>query len=621
MARLHVTHRDVDPQCTVLTHPGGNTLSTVHRRARRPRGRFVSLLAAAALAVGLAGVLTPAASAALTQVGPVDPDTKFPTYYADQNGLSLGQCLDGLPFCLSGRAQLTAPAGEVFYFSASSTVGPFTVSNALEGSYLAAGAGQEQTFMRTQVSAPKAKLAGNTGYTITDPYGAQVCTTDKNGVIKVNGCRIDTAAAPGNVTNALGGRIGPFLTWDTIGSAVPYGSTGGAPPVGYIGDNVTPHKVTGSPTGFNKVRVEGPNINTSGVDACPTVDGPISNCDETDLFTLQGKLQAGASAAVSPAGPLAFGSSAAGTPVTRRLTYTSTGTDPVAVSAVSLAGPNAADFATTETCTAVPAPGLTTGQSCTVDVTFTPQTGVTSTATLSIADNTATTARTVELSGAGATADAVAPTITGRTPAAAATSIAPGTPNVSVTFSEPVQGVTPSTVTLTSAAGAVVPAVVTQGANDTWTLTPNAALSNDTRYTVAVTGGPTAVRDLAGNPLTSSSWSFLTGPAPTISSFTPVPSASGVSTGVSPSVTFNESVVGVSGSTFTLTNVASNVALPATVTQAGGGGAAGTIYTMKPAQTLAARTTYRITVTGGPSAVRDVAGNPFTTTSWTFTTK
>ena len=51
------------------------------------------------------------------------------------------------------------------------------------------------------------------------------------------------------------------------------------------------HKIKGSPYGTNVFRIEGPGINPSPtVDACPTVTGPIADCIETDLFTVQGKL-------------------------------------------------------------------------------------------------------------------------------------------------------------------------------------------------------------------------------------------------------------------------------------------------------------------------------------------
>lgn len=82
---------------------------------------------------------------------------------------------------------------------------------------------------------------------------------------------------------ALKGSIGPFLRWDP--------SVGGAPPAGFIA--ATPHKVISSPTGNNVFRVEGPGVNpNASVDACPAVAGPLADCLQTDLFTVQGKVSA-----------------------------------------------------------------------------------------------------------------------------------------------------------------------------------------------------------------------------------------------------------------------------------------------------------------------------------------
>src|SRR5262249_58167251 len=63
---------------------------------------------------------------------------------------------------------------------------------------------------------------------------------------------------------------GPYLKWD---------ATAPAPPAGFIGDGVTPHKITGSPTGNNIFRVDGPNVG-----------GPGVNTIQTDLFTVIGKI-------------------------------------------------------------------------------------------------------------------------------------------------------------------------------------------------------------------------------------------------------------------------------------------------------------------------------------------
>ena len=82
-----------------------------------------------------------------------------------------------------------------------------------------------------------------------------------------------------------------------------------------------------------------------------------------------------------------------------------------------------------------------------------------------------------------------------------------------MTFGERVAGVAASTFKLkNTATGAAVTAVVSRsGTTNRWILNPNATLTANTNFTVTVTGGTTAVRDLAGNPLSTSIWRFTTG--------------------------------------------------------------------------------------------------------------
>jgi hypothetical protein len=82
-----------------------------------------------------------------------------------------------------------------------------------------------------------------------------------------------------------------------------------------------------------------------------------------------------------------------------------------------------------------------------------------------------------------------------------------------VTFSEAIQGANTSTITVkNTATGAVVPATVSRyGTTNQWILNPAASLAAKTKYTVTVTGGSAAIRDLAGNSLSTASWTFTTG--------------------------------------------------------------------------------------------------------------
>ena len=359
---------------------------------RRP---VAALAAAVTVLAALAAVAPGQASAALPAdgVGAVDPGSHFPSYYQDANGLALGLCQDGLPHCLAGPDPIQdvhAAGGdaEAFYFHASATLGDFTLEAALEAAYAGAGAGQEVTFMRRQAIATGVRAGGT--YRFTDPYGSYTCTADAAGRVQpAKGCRLETTPVPGDFTAALNGPIGPFLTWDT------FGSPAGAPPAGFIGDNTTPHTVVGSPNDFNKMRVEGPGI----VGTCTNVDGStVPTCRETDRLILQGKtFDTGQPTAAVSAGALNFGDVPGSPAVTRTLTYANTGRFPVQISAITVAGANAEAFSRTTTCP-VAAP-LDAGARCTIDVTFTPQAGRSSAATLTITDDTPVATRTVALQG------------------------------------------------------------------------------------------------------------------------------------------------------------------------------------------------------------------------------
>jgi methionine-rich copper-binding protein CopC len=101
--------------------------------------------------------------------------------------------------------------------------------------------------------------------------------------------------------------------------------------------------------------------------------------------------------------------------------------------------------------------------------------------------------------------DTVAPTVTSRTPAAGATAVATTT-TVTATFSEPVQSGTISFVLKNPGNQTVAASVTYDAPSRTATLTPSAALAQNTTYTATVSG----TKDTAGNTMTSTSWSFTT---------------------------------------------------------------------------------------------------------------
>jgi hypothetical protein len=207
-----------------------------------------------------------------------------------------------------------------------------------------------------------------------------------------------------------------------------------------------------------------------------------------------------------------------------------------------------------------------------------------------------------------------APTVTARTPATNATGVTvPVSPTA--TFSEAVNGVTTAgNVTLrvgTAANGTLVPSVVSYNTTTrVVTINPNASLLADTRYTVRLNN----ITDVAGNPLAaaSASWTFLTGPAPTVTARTPAAGATGVARNTTVTATFSEVVTGVSGTSFTVRNPAGTVAA-GTVTF----NATTRVATFTPSSLRNANTVYTVTLT---SAITDTAGNPLPATTWTFTT-
>ncbi len=72
--------------------------------------------------------------------------------------------------------------------------------------------------------------------------------------------------APLDFTGALNGGIGPFLRWDT-GYPIIIGNER------FIGDPNVPHTVTGSPTGNNFVRIDGPassDLRSPGISSIQT---------------------------------------------------------------------------------------------------------------------------------------------------------------------------------------------------------------------------------------------------------------------------------------------------------------------------------------------------------------
>jgi hypothetical protein len=345
--------------------------------ARHPRLRVAPALTAAVVALLAGAIGARPAHAALSATGPANPATGYPDWYQDGTGLKLQLCLDGPPFCLAARSELVAPEGEAFWFQADAAI-PVGASGSAR-LVLA----QEAAFLDTapisfgRIRVVVGGASANTTYTFFHPYGSAQVTTDALGNGRFNedvGCEV----APCSFGAALGSGIGPqFLRWDP--------TVAPAPPAGYIGDAITPHRIAGG-----SVR------NTFGVGGGAT----------TDLFTVQGKL-AGPPVPVfqAPRGT-DFGATTLGAPVTRTVTVGSfgvpdaAGRSNLAVGPVSVSGPQAAEFAITgNTCTGQVLPS---GASCAVAVTFSPGALGARSASLDIGHNSAGGGSHIALGGAGA---------------------------------------------------------------------------------------------------------------------------------------------------------------------------------------------------------------------------
>ena len=152
-------------------------------------------------------------------------------------------------------------------------------------------------------------------------------------------------------------------------------------------------------------------------------------------------------------------------------------------------------------------------------------------------------------------------------------------------------------------------------------LTPSAALTNSTVYTVTVKGTSSGVKDVAGNAMVNNyNWSFTTVAGditpPTVTSVSPLNGATGISTGANIIANFSEAVNAstVTTTTFQLRDAGNNL-IPASVSTSSGQ------ITLDPASTLAGSAVYTATITGGASGVKDLAGNALASNySWSFTT-
>lgn len=225
---------------------------------------------------------------------------------------------------------------------------------------------------------------------------------------------------------------------------------------------------------------------------------------------------------------------------------------------------------------------------------FTTYTVALSTAIVDVASNPL-----IAFSGSFTTgADTVTPSILERFPLPGATNV-PINTTVRADFDEEITNADATTFTLV--AGAAVPGTVAFEASPTQqraTLTPSTQLAPNTTYTATLSS---SLQDATGNLLgTNSVWTFTTAPdtiTPTVITTVPADDATGVALNATISVTFDEPVVNVDGTSFIVMNAGTG-----TLASSNGG----RTWTWAPDADMPANTTVSIMLT---MAIEDAAGN------------
>jgi hypothetical protein len=222
--------------------------------------------------------------------------------------------------------------------------------------------------------------------------------------------------------------------------------------------------------------------------------------------TLRGR---GVQSGIGGSSGVAFGAVGIGKTGHGKVRVTNDGTSPLKLLGAKPTGRYAGSYSVagpvSDSCVMEAALGV--GETCYIGVTFRPRAVGSRPATLAVRRDDGPD-KTVMLTGTGK--DVTRPTIRTRTPAAGTRSASRAT-NVAVSFSEGVTGVGPSTFVLTNmSSGRRVSAVVRRTATNRFVLDPRTTLPRSKAFRVTLVGGRTAIRDLHGVTLSSTSWGFRT---------------------------------------------------------------------------------------------------------------
>lgn len=214
------------------------------------------------LAVVLVLAFAQVAFPALTAVGPTNPANGFPFWFRSSTGqnvtLSVPPNAVSIPDPVITGNAFSAQIGfgsEAMYWHSTAIIDPLPTGGgqallvlALEAAFAAGDAapGDQIVFARVRIRIDT-PVAGT--YTVTHPYGTNTFTVDLADVGNraINFTNDVGIGAPGDFSGALNGQIDPFLV-----------QSGFEANPSFFGDAATVTTVTGSPTGNNFFRVEGP---------------------------------------------------------------------------------------------------------------------------------------------------------------------------------------------------------------------------------------------------------------------------------------------------------------------------------------------------------------------------
>jgi YD repeat-containing protein len=220
----------------------------------------------------------------------------------------------------------------------------------------------------------------------------------------------------------------------------------------------------------------------------------------------------------------------------------------------------------------------------------------------------------------GLVADTVALTVTQVNPVDGSGAV-PTNSFVSAEFSEPINATTiEGTTFAVTAGGSPVAGRFTfsegvRGKNSIVTFIPNQLLTPNTTYVLSITNG---VKDSSGNGVIPATMTFTTtggtdNIVPTVLSSIPTSGATGFpATGTPVSITISEPVNPLTVSVNTVSGLGGTASPPTVVLSANN-----TVITVTPSQPLFAGTQYIVIFQG----IRDVAGNPLVSASFSFTTE